>query len=101
MDLDTTSGRELGDYYRVRNLSEDGRVGLSAQPIVERMEISRSDDELEMSGLANCQSRAQTECNKILTSLESNVNGSGARFGLLQNGWPVFVTASLGRLNSN
>jgi hypothetical protein len=36
-----------------------------------------------------------------LTSLESNTNGSGARFGPLQKGWPVLVTASLGKLNKS
>lgn len=36
-----------------------------------------------------------------LTSFELNVNGSGALFGPLQNGCPVLVTASFGKLNNN
>lgn len=36
-----------------------------------------------------------------LTSLESKVKASGARFGPLQNGCPVDVVASLGKLKSN
>jgi len=37
----------------------------------------------------------------LLTSLELKVRGSGARLGPLQNGWPVVVVASFGRLNKS
>lgn len=63
LDLDATPGSELRDNHRVGSLSKDSRVSLSTQPIVERMKIGRSDDELEVCGLAKSQSGAQTKRN--------------------------------------
>ena len=63
LDLNATPGSELRDNNRVSNLSKDSRVGLSTQPIVERMKVGRSDDELEVCGLAKSQSGAQTKLN--------------------------------------
>ena len=63
LDLDATPRSELRDNHRVGNLSEDSRVSLSTQPIVERMKVGRSNDELEVCGLAKSQSGAQTKLN--------------------------------------
>jgi hypothetical protein len=49
--LNSTPRCELRDDHRVSNLPENSRVGLSAQPVVERMEIGCRDDELEVGRL--------------------------------------------------
>jgi hypothetical protein len=63
LDLDATPRGELGDDHRVGDLSEDRRVSLSTQSIVERMKVGRRDDELEMGGLAKSQPRTKIKRN--------------------------------------
>lgn len=52
LDLDATSGSELGNDDGVDDLAEVGRVSLTAQTIVERVQIRSGDNVGQMSGLS-------------------------------------------------
>ena len=98
LNLDAALGGELGDDDLVGNLLEECRVALSPKTVVEGVEIRSSDDVIQVRALEKKRYNLLHHMTDRLTSLESNVSASGARFGPLQNGWPELVTASLGKL---
>lgn len=51
LDLDTALGSELGDDDAACDLFERLRIGLSAQAVVERMQVRGSNDVLQVRGL--------------------------------------------------
>jgi hypothetical protein len=88
LNLDPTLRSELGDDDGVGDFPEDLRISLASQAVVESMQIGSGNDVLQMNGLKRYIRMSKGSCVQIteLTSLELKVNGSGARFGPLQNG---------------
>lgn len=100
LDFHATLWRELRNNDRVSNLAEDSRVGLAPKAVIKCMQVGSGDDVTKVDGLYKIPILAMNvrKTDTRLTSFELNVSASGARLGPLQNGWPVLVRASLGRL---
>lgn len=103
LDFDPTLWCELGNDNAIGHFFEDDRVGFSPQTVIECVEVGSGNDVLQVSRLGYVEQRYShfQGMEMRLTSLESKVNGSGARLGPLQNGCPEVVTASFGKLYSS
>ena len=104
LHLHSTFGSKFRYHDTVSHLFEVIPITARAQTIIVSMKIRCRNYEIQVYWLQLWDmkdSRSEKYHWNTHTLLESNVRGSGARFGPLQNGWPVEETASRGRLNNN
>ena len=95
LDLELAIWSPLRDLSRAGDLDVNLRVVGTVQSVVEGIQIRSSDDVAQVCRLECVVSLFSQGLMKIvLTSLESKVNGSGARLGPDQNGVPPSVVCS-------
>lgn len=96
LDLELGIWSPLRDPGRAGDLDVNLRVVGTMQSVVEGIQICSSDDVVQMCRLEWVVSVfSHLLLKTVLTSLGSNVNGSGARLGPDQNGVPPSVVCSL------